>query len=421
MHVNTTLRQDEIRHVYLREARSLRPDLPEVSFGATSAGTADRRRAPVPRPATACIEPYVPGKSAEEARQELGLASVIKLASNENPLGPSPHALKALAGCLHELHRYPDGRAAALRKALSEKYGLPADHFLVANGSDGILKLLAEAYLEPGDEVVVGQPSFSQYSFAARLMGAREVVVPLVDMRHDLPAMAAAIGPRTKIVFLCNPHNPTGTVVSRDEVERFLEQVPPHVLVVLDEAYAEYVEDPGAANGMAWVEQSDRSVVVVRTFSKIYGLAGLRVGYAAASPNIIETLSRVQEPFQVNALAQVAAAAALRDQEHVERSRRINQEGKQYFYRRLRELGLEYVPTEANFVLIDTGQDSRDVFEQLLRRGVIVRPGAPFGLTRHVRVTIGTEEQNQRFFAALEEVLGCREPDRALGRPGVAG
>ena len=401
MHVNTTRRQAEMRHVYLREARALRPDLP-------GNGAMDTPPAPRGRAATFRIEPYEPGKPISEVKRELGLDDVVKLASNENPLGPSPKAIAAVREAAAELHIYPDGPATELRQALSRRHGLPAEQILIGNGSDGIIKLIAEAYLDPGDEIVCAHPSFSQYAFAARLMGAREVMVPLVDMRHDLAAMAAAIGPRTKAVFVCNPNNPTGTTVSAAAFAAFMERVPRHVLVVLDEAYQEYVEDAGTVQGREWVDDPNHSVIVLRTFSKIYGLAALRVGYAMGPAPVIAQLQRVREPFPVNALAQAAALAALEDEDHVRRSREVNQAGKRYFYRRLRDLGLAYVPTEANFVLIDVGRDSREVFRRLVELGVVVRPGAAFGLPTHLRVTIGTPEQNERFFAALETVL--RQP-----------
>lgn len=405
MHVNTTKSQKEMRHVYLREARALRPDL-QVNGAVPGAAPAD----PQPRPAIALIEPYEPGKPIEEVRRELGLSDIIKLASNENPLGPSPRAVAAVRDALEKLHIYPDGAARALREALSHRLGLPVEQLLVGNGSDGIIKLLAEAYLEPGDEIVCAHPTFSQYAFAARLMGAREVLVPLKDMRHDLEAMAAAIGPRTKAVFICNPNNPTGTTVTEAEFAAFMAKVPRHVLVVLDEAYQEYVENPDTVQGRRWVDDQGHNVLVLRTFSKIYGLAALRVGYCMGPAPVIAALKRVQEPFQTNALAQMAALAALSDEEHVSESRRVNQEGKRYFYRRLEELGLKYVPTEANFILIDVGRDSRAVFQELLRHGVIVRAGAAFGLPTHLRVTIGTQEQNERFFAALAAVLSQPVP-----------
>lgn len=412
MHVNTDLPQEAIHHVYLGEAQALRPDL------TASAGQAGRQ-SPRPRSATDAIEPYVPGMSIERVREQFGLNDIIKLASNENPLGPSPLALTAMQNGVQELHTYPDGAARRLVAALSDRFDLPDDHFIVGNGSDGVIKMIAEAYLEPGDDIVCAQPTFSQYAFGAALMGANVKYVPLTeDMRHDLPAMAEQIGPRTKAVFVCNPNNPTGTTVSPESFAAFLQQVPPHVLVVVDEAYAEYTTADHLF-GIDAVRAGDRRVVVLRTFSKIYGLAGLRVGYGVAHPAVIDHLRRVQEPFQVNSLAQLAAEAALHDEEHVARSVELNEAGKRFFYERLRALGLSYAPTEANFVFFDVGRAVREVFMQLLREGIIVRGGDAFGQDTWMRVTIGTSEQNERLFDALARCLGRDEvPAHALGAAG---
>jgi len=331
MHVNTTRRQTEMRHVYLREARALRPDLPGNGAVAAQTGIGGTPPAaapgPAPRAATAGIIPYEPGKPISDVKRELGLDDVIKLASNENPLGPSPKAAAALTEASAQLHLYPDGAAVELRQALSRRLDLPPEQLIVGNGSDGLIKLIAEAYLEPGDEIVCAHPSSSQYAFAARIMGARDVTVPLVDMRHDLEAMAAAIGPRTKAVFVCNPNNPTGTTVSAAAFAAFMERVPRHVLVVIDEAYQEYVQDSDTIQGRDWVNDPDHAVIVLRTFSKIYGLAALRVGYAMGPAHVIAQLKRVQEPFAVNAAAQAAALAALDDQEHLRASQAANEAG----------------------------------------------------------------------------------------------
>lgn len=396
MHVNTTVPQKDIQHLYLREAQSLRPDLPN---GVASA------KEPSPRREVLRITPYVPGKSVEDARREFNFeGTFIKLASNENPLGPSPDAVAAGQEAVAAMHTYPDGAYVALRAALGAKWDVPPQSIIIGNGSDAIIKMIGEAYLQPGDEIVCADPSFSQYKFAADLAGARTVKVPLDDeWRHDLDAMAEAIGPRTKAVFVCNPNNPTGTVVTRDKFARFLERVPPTVLVVVDEAYGEYTTDDNAS-GRSFIEAPKAHVLVLRTFSKIYGLAGLRVGYGIARPEIIDVLRRVQEPFQLNAAAQAAALAALQDEEHVQVSRRANEEGKQYFYRRLDQLGMSYVPSEANFVFLNTAYDSREVVAQLLERGVIVRGGDAFGQSTWLRITIGTEAENERLFAALAEV-----------------
>lgn len=403
MHVNTGVPQAAVRHVYLRDAQVLRPDL---SSSSDAPPGVKEPSAPRPRAATEGIEPYVPGMSIDAVRERFALTDVIKLASNENPLGPSPAAVSRMQGALADLHNYPDGGAGRLVAALSARFGLPERHFIVGNGSDGVIKMLAEAYLEAGDDIVCAHPTFSQYAFGAALMGARTTTVPLTaDMRHDLHAMVRHIGPRTKAVFVCNPNNPTGTVVTGAEFEEFLARVPDDVLVVVDEAYAEYTS-PGNLFGIDAVRRGDPRVIVLRTFSKIYGLAGLRVGYGVAHPSVIAAISRVKEPFQVNTLAQLAAEAALADDEHVRRSVELNEEGKRYFYRRLEELGLYYVPTEANFVFFDVGRSSREVFMQLLREGIIVRAGDAFGQDTFIRATIGTGAQNQRLFDALARLLG---------------
>lgn len=417
MHINTDLPQEAIRHVYLREARSLRPDLPDgARTGRLSSETPRRELAA--REAVKAIEPYVPGTSLAEVKERYGLTDVVKLASNENPLGPSPLAQARLVEAARELHMYPDGAASRLVSALSRSLDLPADRFIVGNGSDAVIKLIAEAFFEPGDDIVCARPTFSQYAFAAALMGARVRYVPLTDdMRHDLSAMAERVGPRTKAVFVCNPNNPTGTTVTKDEFRDFLEKIPPHVLVVVDEAYAEYA-NPERLFGVEAVRRGDKRIVVLRTFSKIYGLAGLRVGYGIAHPDVIGMLRRVQEPFQVNAPALLAAEAALSDADHIRRSLEVNEAGKRYFYERLAELGLRWIPTEANFVFFDVGRPSREVAAQLLRRGVIVRTGDAFGMPTFIRATIGTGKQNERLFAALADVLA---DERSPARAGAAG
>lgn len=398
VHVNTAVAQSDIRHVYLRDAQKLRPDW---------ANSAPGLEQPRPRPETVRIQPYVPGMSVEDARRQFGFkGSFVKLASNENPLGPSPAAVAAAGEALARAHTYPDGAHRRLRQRLGEKWGLSPDSFIVGNGSDGVIKMIGETYLQPGDDIVCADPTFSQYEFAANLFGARTIKVPLDgNWRHDLPRMAEAIGPRTKAIFVCNPNNPTGTAVTRDQFAAFMERVPRRVLVVLDEAYAEYT-DSERAFGREWVEETDRYVIVLRTFSKIYGLATLRVGYGMARPEIVDALRRVQEPFQVNGPAQAAALAALDDEEHLETSRRTNDEGKAYFYERAQALGLEWAPTEANFVFVKTGHDSRHVAAGLLERGIIVRGGDAFGTPDWLRITIGTREENERLFGALAEVLG---------------
>lgn len=350
------------------------------------------------------ITPYVPGKPIEEVQRELGIKDVIKMASNENPLGPSPQAVRVIGEAAARAHIYPDGNCYYLKEALSESLGVKTDQLIIGNGSDEIIKLFAEAFFRPGDEVIVADPTFGEYAYAAHLMGAKVVKVKSdKGLGHNLPQMAEAVTERTKAIFVCNPNNPTGTMNTREEWETLLKEVPPHVLIVSDQAYLEYTDDPSYPDGVEYI--NDERVLVLRTFSKIYGLAGLRIGYGVGSSGLIASLNRVREPFNVNLVAQAAAIASLSDQEHVVRSREVNKRGKSQLYRGLRELGLEYLPSQTNFILFETPYPSKDVFQALLKRGVIVRTADIFGLSRHIRVTIGKEEENERFLHSLREVL----------------
>lgn len=349
---------------------------------------------------------YRPGKPIEEVQRELGLEEIVKLASNENALGPSPLVIKALERALPGVHYYPDGSGYRLRMALAEFYDVDPGWIHLGNGSNEIVQQISLAFLDPGDEVVMPVPSFPRYQPLARMMNAVPCEIPLQDYTLDLQGMAAHLNRRTKLVYICNPNNPTGTVVRRDELNRFLEVVPGHCLVVLDEAYFEYVEDEDYPDGLDYLK-SYSNVVVLRTFSKMYGLAGLRVGYAVARPEIVDCLERVREPFNVNSLAQEAALAAFGDREHIKNLQALNRAEKQYLYREFSRLGLSYVSTKANFILFDVGRDESRFFQHLLRRGVIVRGG--FGYRTHLRVTIGTRHQNQKFIRALETALGEEE------------
>jgi len=351
-------------------------------------------------PDIASLSPYVPGKPIEELQRELGLTRVIKLASNENPLGSSPKALTALYEGKSALHRYPDGGAFRLREALANHWKVTLDHVILGNGSDEILGLLARTFLAPGDEAVMADQTFVIYKMEVTAAHGKPVVVPLKQWRHDLPAMAAAVTDRTRLLFLCNPNNPTGTMVTAEEVELLLSRVPAHVVLVFDEAYFEYVRSQQFPDSMAYVRQG-RNVIVLRTFSKIYGLAGLRIGYGVATAEIISFLNRVRPPFNANSLAQRAALAALGDEEHVARSRTVNEAGARQIVNGLSSLGLTPIPSEANFVYVDVGRDGRAVFEALLREGIIIRHiQGPM-----VRVTIGLEEENREFLAALKRVI----------------
>ena len=356
------------------------------------------------RPAIDRLVPYSPGKPIEETKREFGLTDVIKLGSNENALGLSPKAVAAMHEAIASLNLYPDGAAFNLKEALSQLWGVPHNHIAVGNGSDEIIHYLGIAYLRHGDNIVQGDPSFVRYESAAVLNEAECVKVPLTDLTHDVDAMAAAVNDATRMVFLTNPNNPTGTMNSRAEVERLMDRLPPSVLLVLDEAYAEYVERDDYPNSIEYVKQG-RPVIVLRTFSKVYGIAGLRVGYGLARPDIIRAVEQVREPFNVNTLAQVGALAALSDTEFVERSRKNNADGKRALMAGFDRLGCPYAPAEGNFIFVDVRRNSREVYNALLRKGVIVRTGDIFGLPTYLRVTIGTPDENARFLRELETIL----------------
>jgi len=351
-------------------------------------------------PDIAALSPYVPGKPIEELQRELGLTRVVKLASNENPLGPSPKALAVLSEEAATLHRYPDGGAFRLREALADRWKVTPDHIILGNGSDEILGLLARTFLAPGDEAVMADHTFVIYNMEVTAAHGKAVRVPLKQWRHDLPAMVDAITPRTRLLFLCNPNNPTGTMVSAGEVERLLARVPEDVIVVFDEAYFEYVRSAEFPDSMAYVRQG-RNAIVLRTFSKIYGLAGLRIGYGVTTSEITNFLNRVRPPFNANSIAQRAALAALSDDEHVAKSRAMNEVGMEQVVNGLRALGFAPIPSEANFVYVDVERDGRQVFDALLRQGIIIRHIDG----RMVRVTIGQTEENQAFLTALAAVV----------------
>ena len=350
------------------------------------------------------LRPYVPGKPIEEVQRELGLSDVIKLASNENPLGPSPRALEALMLTAAGVALYPEGSAPALRRAVALAQNMPESTLVFGNGSDEVLHLLALSFLSPGDETVQGDPSFSMYEIYAAQCNAVPVKVPLKNFTHDLDAMADAITDKTRIVFVANPNNPTGTLVCQAEVERFLSRVPENVIVVFDEAYDEYVADAEKPDLRPFVREG-RNVMILHTFSKAYGLAGLRVGYGITRPEIAEVLNRVRSPFNVNLPAQAAATAALADTDHVAQTVALNAAGLRYFYTEFEKMSLPYVPSEGNFVLVDAGRDSREVFERLQQKGVIIRAAYGMGLPHFIRVSTGTQAQNERFIAALKDVL----------------
>jgi histidinol-phosphate aminotransferase len=346
------------------------------------------------------LSPYVPGKPIDELQRELGLTRVIKLASNENPLGPSPRALAALSGAQDMLHRYPDGGGYQLRQTIADRWKVGREQVILGNGSDEILGLLARTFLTPGDEAIMADHTFVIYKMEVTAVHGKPVVVPLVDWTYDLESMVCAVTPRTRLLFLCNPNNPTGTMVSAEAVDRLMAKVPEDVIVVFDEAYFEYVRNSKFPDAMAYVKQG-RNAIVLRTFSKIYGLAGLRIGYGISTAEIIDFLNRVRPPFNANSLAQRAALAALGDDEHVAKSRAVNTAGMEQMEQGLRALGVIPIPSETNFLYFDAKRDGRLVFEALLRAGIIVR---------HIdgtmlRVTIGQPDENAAFLQAFRKVL----------------
>ena len=357
------------------------------------------------RRSIADLIPYQPGKPIEEVQRELGLQRVVKLASNEGPFPPFPAAIEAIQRTARDLNRYPDGGAYALRTALADRHGVAFEEVVVGGGADGVIDQLSQAVLEEGDEIVCGWPSFPSYVLDALKVGAVPKKVPLRDHTYDLDAMRAAVGPRTKLVYVCHPNNPTGTANGRADLVAFVDALPRHVLTVVDQAYFEYVDDPEYADGVAELFQQGRRVVVLRTFSKIYGLAGLRVGYGIGPADVVEATSKVRRAFDVDAVAQAAAQASIGDEAELARRRALNAEGRAALGETLRSHGLEPVgPALGNFLYADVG-DGAAMFDRLLRRGVIVRPLAGFGAPEAIRVTVGTREENAFFADALGHVL----------------
>jgi histidinol-phosphate aminotransferase len=352
------------------------------------------------------LVPYPPGKPIEEVERELGIAGAVKLASNESPIGPSRRAVEAIFAEAESLHRYPDGSCHYLREALAAHLSLAGDRLVFGAGSDELLELLAKSFLSPGDDAVLPWPSFAMYPLVVRGMGARAVQVPLdSDLRADPDALAAAITPKTRLLFLANPNNPTGTSIGRDAFARLLERVPERVVIVCDEAYFEFVRRPDFPDSIAAIAERP-TLVTLRTFSKVHGLAGLRIGYAIADPDLASVLERARHPFQVNSLAQVAARAALADRAHVARVREITFQGLAFLERAFAELGLRVAASDANFLLVEVGPEAQAVYDRVLRDGVITRPMGAFGLTRHLRITAGLPEENERLVKSLRTALG---------------
>jgi histidinol-phosphate aminotransferase len=357
------------------------------------------------RPSVSGLTPYQPGKPVEDVQRELGLSRVIKLASNEGPFGPFPSAQEAIARTTAELNRYPDGGVYRLHAALAERHRVALDQISVGAGADGCIDMLSQAILDPGDEIVCGWPSFPSYVIYARKQGAEAKLVPLADHRYDLGALLGAVTPRTKLVYICHPNNPTGTMNTTDELDAYFEQVPEHVLTVVDQAYFEYIERSDYPDAVARYLENGRRVVVLRTFSKIYGLAGLRVGYAVGPSGVCAALAKVRRPFDLTTPAQAAAVASIDDEAEIARRRAVNTEGLALLELLLREHGLDPVPSVGNFLYVETGSDAGELFDRLLREGIIVRPLAGFGSPTAIRISVGTPEELDVLGAVLGRVL----------------
>ena len=356
------------------------------------------------------LQPYQPGKPIEELQREYGVSDIVKLASNENPLGPSPRVREALANGLDELARYPDGNGFALKQALSTRHGVDMAQITLGNGSSDVLEFVVRVFVQPGDEVLFSEHAFAMYPIVTRAASAKAVVAPARDWGHDLEAMQALITDRTRVIFVANPNNPTGTWLHEDELRAFVAAVPENVAVVIDEAYFEYASDPalGAAgypDASRWLADFP-NLVVTRTFSKAHGLAGLRMGYSLSHADLANLLNRIRPPFNVNSLALLAAEASLADEEHLRRAVHLNTEEMARVTDGVTEMGLDYIPSVGNFVSIDVGGDAAPVYDALLHEGVIVRPVANYGMPHHLRVTLGLPEENERFLSALKKVLG---------------
>ncbi|MHB1406406.1 MAG: histidinol-phosphate transaminase [Desulfitobacteriaceae bacterium] len=350
------------------------------------------------------LTPYIPGRHIKAVEAELGITGIIKMASNENPLGPSPKAAEAAAVAVSECNFYPDPNCTYLREELAQYWQVAQDNLVFGNGAHELIFLITSTFLNPGEEAVIPLPSFGEYVSAVKLAGGVVKAIPLQDHTTDLEACLKAITPKTKLVYICNPNNPTGTIVEASKLRDFMERVPDNVLVIYDEAYGEYIDDTSYPKGIDWVK-AGKNVIVLRTFSKAYSLAGLRVGYALATSELAGYVARVRQVFNVDSVAQAAAVAALNDTEYTRHSLASNKAGREYLYRALTEMGLEYVPTQANFILVNVKEDSNKVFQELMKLGVIVRPASIFGLPEFLRVSIGTLEQNQKFIRALSQLV----------------
>ena len=357
------------------------------------------------------LSPYVPGKPISELERELGIENIIKLASNENPLGPSPMAMQAIQGEMDELALYPDGNGFALKKILAEKHQIPMDCITLGNGSNDVLVLLAEAFLSPDVNAIYSQYSFAVYPIAIQAVGAQHQMIDATPwsaeqpLGCDLPAMKAAINGKTRMIFIANPNNPTGSFLSKEALYQFIKAVPADVIMVLDEAYLEYSSEEEKVDGTQWLKEFE-NLVVTRTFSKAYGLAGLRVGYCLSNPDIANVLNRIRQPFNVNSLALTAASAAIKDTAFLEKSMAVNTIGMKMLEACCQRLGLRFVPSKGNFLLVDFAQDAMPIYQQMLELGVITRPVANYGLPNCLRITIGSESEMKRMIEVMEQVCG---------------
>lgn len=350
------------------------------------------------------IKPYSPGKPLWEVEEGLGLNKVIKLASNENPIGTSPKAIEAIKENLLSLNRYPDAQAAKLKKAIASKLNVSINELIVTNGADELITLISETFLEEGDEVIVLTPSFSEYEFGANLMGAKVVPVSLTnDFQISVEAILASVTEKTQIVYICSPNNPTGTYINKEDLNLLITSLPKKVLLVFDSAYSHFSTKVDYTDGISYV-QSGYPIIVLQTFSKIYGLAGLRIGFGVAPVQIIDSIVRVKEPFNTNSLAQVAAKAAIMDEEHVETTKRINTEGREQLYQAFKELNIPYTDSMSNFILVHFGTRAKSVYEQLLSKGIIVRYGEIWGLPNYIRISVGTKEENDLLIKELKSI-----------------
>lgn len=350
------------------------------------------------------LVPYPPGKPIEELKRELGIDNVIKLASNENPLGPSPKAVEAIKKALTNLNRYPDGSCYYLKDRLSEKFGVSAENIIIGNGSNELIEFLVRVLIRPGLNIIMSEPSFLIYKKAVQAVGGETIVAPH-KKKHDLKAIKEAVNESTRLIFLDNPHNPTGSILSKEEFEAFLNDLPRHLFVVLDEAYIEFASPSSSiVQGLSFIGKDFR-VVTLRTFSKAYGLAGLRIGYGIMDEKLSTYLERVRQPFNVNTLAQAGALAAIDDEKHMSKTLELTRKGKYYLTEKLTSMGLKVFPSETNFIMVDMGREVRDIYEALLRKGVIVRPMNSYGFPEYIRITIGLPEENERCMSALSDVL----------------